>query len=68
MKTDLEIYREEIDIIDRVIAESFEQRMEIVLKVAEYKRQNNYSFHADIIIKLIDQFGNRKHIKTRPFM
>ena len=41
MKTDLEIYREEIDIIDRVIAESFEQRMEIILKVAEYKKQNN---------------------------
>ena len=41
MKTDLEIYREEIDIIDKVIAESFEKRMEIVLKVAEYKRKNN---------------------------
>ncbi|HAJ77518.1 MAG TPA: chorismate mutase [Clostridiales bacterium] len=41
MKTDLEIYREEIDIIDKIIAESFEKRMEIVLKVADYKKQNN---------------------------
>lgn len=40
-KLDLQKIREEIDIIDRELAYLFEKRMDIVLKVAEYKRQNN---------------------------
>ena len=40
-KLDLQKIREEIDIIDRELARLFEKRMDIVLKVAEYKRQNN---------------------------
>ena len=63
MKTDLEIYREEIDIIDRVIAESFEKRMEIVLKVAEYKKQNNLNtYDPDREQKMIDK--NQSYIKN----
>lgn len=37
---ELEKYREEIDVIDKTIAECFEKRMQIVLKVAEYKQKN----------------------------
>ena len=41
MKTQLEIYREQIDEIDKTLAENFERRMEIVSMIAEYKKQNN---------------------------
>lgn len=40
-KLDLQKIREEIDVIDRELAHLFEKRMDIVLKVAEYKKQNN---------------------------
>lgn len=40
-KLDLQKIREDIDIIDRELACLFEKRMDIVLKVAEYKKQNN---------------------------
>lgn len=40
-KLDLQKIREDIDIIDRELARLFEKRMDIVLKVAEYKKQNN---------------------------
>lgn len=40
-KLDLQKIRKEIDIIDRELARLFEKRMDIVLKVAEYKKQNN---------------------------
>lgn len=40
-KLDLQKIREEIDIIDGELAHLFEKRMDIVLKVAEYKKQNN---------------------------
>ena len=63
MKTDLEIYREEIDEIDKVIAESFEKRMEIVLKVAEYKKQNNLNtFDPNREQKMLDK--NQSYIKN----
>lgn len=38
---DLEQFREKIDEIDKKLVELFEQRMETVLKVGAYKRQNN---------------------------
>lgn len=40
-KLDLQKIREDIDVIDRELARLFEKRMDIVLKVAEYKKQNN---------------------------
>lgn len=52
---DLESYRKEIDSIDSEITRLFEKRMDIVLKVAEYKRLNNLPiFHKgreDAVIK-----------------
>ena len=63
MKTDLEIYREEIDAIDKVIAESFEKRMDIVLKVAEYKKKNNIqTFDPQREQKMKDK--NQNYIKS----
>lgn len=41
MNLDLDEIRREIDVIDTQIVECFEKRMNIVLKVAEYKAQNN---------------------------
>ena len=37
----LEGYRKEIDNIDKEITRLFEERMNVVLKVAEYKKENN---------------------------
>ncbi|MFB6100072.1 MAG: chorismate mutase [Candidatus Nanohalobium sp.] len=37
----LEEYREEIDRINREIAESIAERMEVVEKVGEYKKEND---------------------------
>lgn len=52
---DLESYRKEIDSIDSEITKLFEKRMDIVLKVAEYKKLNNLPiFHKgreDAVIK-----------------
>lgn len=41
MSLDLNEIRREIDDIDQQIVACFEKRMNIVLKVAEYKAQNN---------------------------
>lgn len=41
MKLDLNEIRQEIDAIDRQIVACFEKRMDIVLKVAAYKIENN---------------------------
>ena len=38
---DLERYRQQIDIIDKELIELFEKRLDVVLKVAEYKKANN---------------------------
>lgn len=39
--SDLKTYRDQIDIIDNKMRELFEQRMDVVKKVGEYKLQNN---------------------------
>lgn len=39
--TDLDSYRIKIDEIDREITKLFEERMNVVLNVAEYKLENN---------------------------
>lgn len=62
MKTELEIYRDEIDAIDKVIAESFENRMKVVLKVSEYKKANDINiFDPDREKKMIEK--NQNYIK-----
>lgn len=38
---ELDKLRNKIDIVDKKIIELFEERMNLVLKVAEYKKQNN---------------------------
>lgn len=42
-KLNLEDIRKEIDCIDEELAKLFEKRMDIVMKVARYKKQNNIS-------------------------
>ena len=38
---DLNYYRDKIDEIDSQLVKLYEERMEIVLKIADYKRDNN---------------------------
>jgi monofunctional chorismate mutase len=38
---DIKILRSEIDDIDSKLIELFEQRMEVALSIAEYKKENN---------------------------
>ena len=38
---ELKTYRNKIDEIDTKLVELFEERMEIVLKIADYKKENN---------------------------
>lgn len=38
---DLKFYRDKIDQIDKQLVDLFEERMEIVLKVADYKKLHN---------------------------
>lgn len=60
--TELEKYREEIDLIDKTIAENFEKRMQVVLKVAEYKQKNNLNtFDPQREQKMLDK--NQSYIK-----
>lgn len=65
---DLEDYRKEIDNIDKEITRLFEERMDVVLKIAEYKKQNNLPiFHKvreDVVIKKnIDRLKNKEYSK-----
>ncbi len=64
----LESYRKEIDDIDSEITKLFEKRMNVVLKVAEYKKANNLPiFHKgreDVVIKKnIDRLENKDYAK-----
>ena len=38
---DLKFYRDKIDEIDSQLVDLFEERMEIVLTIADYKKENN---------------------------
>ena len=63
MKTELEIYREQIDELDKIIAECFEKRMNIVTKVGEYKRANNINtFDPQREAKMIEK--NQSYINS----
>ncbi|WP_194191133.1 prephenate dehydratase [Clostridium chrysemydis] len=62
----LEGYRKKIDEIDSEITRLFEERMDVVLKVAEYKKKNNLEiFHKGreevVIKKNIDRLKNKDY-------
>ena len=59
---ELEKYREQIDKIDKTIAECFEKRMEVVLQVAEFKQKNGLNtFDPQREQKMLDK--NQSYIK-----
>ena len=66
-------YREEIDNIDKEITRLFEERMNVVLKVAEYKKENNLPiFHKGreevVIEKNINRLKNKDYsLEIRKF-
>ena len=62
--SDLDKYRSEIDKIDSEMAKLFEKRMNMVLKVADYKKKNNINiFHKnredEVIKKAISNIENK---------
>lgn len=68
---DLKGLRSEIDSIDSQIVKLFEQRMDAVSKVAEYKKQNNLPVQnnkreEEILQRVSSMVCNRnsKHVKT----
>ncbi|MDS0525537.1 prephenate dehydratase [Clostridium sp. SHJSY1] len=63
---DLEEYRKEIDGIDKELAVLFEKRMNMVLKIAEYKKENKVEiFHKNredtVLKKAIDNLQNEDY-------
>ena len=64
--SDLEGFREEIDLIDKKITNLFEERMNIVLKIAQYKKENNFSvLHSsreeEVISKAVSNLKNKDY-------
>ncbi|MBE6049674.1 MAG: prephenate dehydratase [Clostridium sp.] len=64
--SDLDKYRSEIDNVDREIAKLFEKRMDMVLKIADYKKKNNLQvFHKnredEVIKKAISNINNKEY-------
>jgi chorismate mutase / prephenate dehydratase len=64
--SNLEEYRKEIDLIDKEIIALFEKRMDIVIKVGEYKKENNLEIlnvkrEEEVIEKNISNLKNEKH-------
>lgn len=62
---DLKQLRDKIDVIDEKIVALFEERMETVLKVAEYKKQNNVPVlnagrEKEVIEKNINRLKNKE--------
>ncbi|WP_297635464.1 prephenate dehydratase [uncultured Clostridium sp.] len=65
---DLEICRDEIDKIDRELTKLFEKRMDVVLRVANYKKKNNMQiFHKgreqEVIKKNLNRLENKDYEK-----
>ena len=61
---DLKFYRDQIDDIDAQIVALFEERMEVVLKVADYKKANNIPIlhegrEKEVIEKNTDRLKNK---------
>lgn len=69
----LEDYRKEIDSIDRELVSLFEKRMNVALKVGEYKKERNMPiFHSkreeEVIVKNISLLNNKDYSEvTRSF-
>ncbi|MTI47373.1 chorismate mutase [Sporosalibacterium faouarense] len=62
---DLEKLRREIDKIDEELVKNFEKRMEVVLRIGEYKKKNglsviNKSREDDVIEKNINRLKNKE--------
>lgn len=65
---DLEVCRDEIDKIDKELTKLFERRMDVVLRVANYKKQNNLQiFHKgreqEVIKKNLNRLENKDYEK-----
>lgn len=61
---DLKDYRNKIDQIDSQLVKLFEERMEIVLKIADYKRDNNIAIlnqgrEKEVVEKNIERLKNK---------
>ena len=64
--TKLDEYRIEIDEIDRELVQLFEKRMETVLKVANYKKENGmevlHSSREEVVLqKAVDNLNDKKY-------
>ena len=62
----LDSYREEIDNIDKELTKLFEKRMNVVLKVAQYKKDNNLSVlqqgrEDEVLRKAISNLENKDY-------
>ena len=62
----LEDYRKEIDDIDKELTELFEKRMDVVLKVAQYKKDNNVGVlqkgrEDEVLKKALDNLQNKDY-------
>ena len=56
--------RNEIDMVDRQLVELFEKRMKLVMKIAEYKKQNDINVkdtkrEEEVIQKCIEALENK---------
>ncbi|MDR7870908.1 MAG: chorismate mutase [Tissierellaceae bacterium] len=61
---DLKTYRDKIDAIDAQLVALFEERMDIVLKIADYKKANNLPIlnegrEKEVIAKNISRLNNK---------
>ncbi|MGL5244564.1 MAG: chorismate mutase, partial [Sarcina sp.] len=66
---DLNKCREEIDKIDKELMKLFEKRMDIVLKVANYKKENNLPIfnrerEDEVILKNLSRLNN---LEIKPY-
>ena len=64
--TKLDEYRVEIDELDRELVQLFEKRMETVLKVANYKKENGMevlqSSREEVVLqKAVDNLNDKKY-------
>lgn len=62
---DLKIYRDKIDEIDTQLVALFEERMEIAIKIADYKKNNNIPIlnedrEREVIEKNTNRLKNKK--------
>lgn len=66
--SNLDDYRAEIDDIDKELTALFEKRMNVVLKVAEYKKENNLpvlqsSREGQVLDKAVNNLKNKDYTK-----